>query len=1081
MANIVLRNGWDQPATYKNVASVTFQTDVEGVMATYYENGSGGSGGLGAQANWLQNDSQAADYIKNRPFYSSYTLLITPTALDFKEENVYGKKLYGAILGQLTSFAESKYTVVWGEDLWFCDVVELEGAKYLGNTNLLGITATVGNQPPFVAFCEDGLLTFYTEAALALNVGLGGPEEIHRIDSKYLPENMMAGADWEAEEGQPGFIANKPTTLGLDIEQLQKYLTDNLYVTQGYVTAQLTKIRNEIPSIVVDKIDDILVDYAKIEWVESEYTPKSETENLSNRVKTIEENYVNKTTFKTLEDTVTALQKALTDYKAEVEKTYATKTELADSQADWDVEDENIPAAIKNKPFGIYPDIIPITDELAPAIFVEVEGGYQASLGVELDASEKYTVLWNDKEIACEFGTAKDGITLNSDGTITVAVLPEEEIKIGLRLTDNVYRLDTKFLKKDEILEGMASQKYVQSQINAIPQSDWEQNSVSHKGYIKNRPFYTDDDNIKNQKLTFSSSSKHTGRYSCQIPAGSSVYYKNGDTQKTYNVVWDGRLYENCVCREVTFRSNLAGQTNTLFIIPNVIGNPELWDTSSDYYQSDMKGKGLPFVFALKQNWYGCGINIDDTCITTNQSGTSHTIRVYATDVVHKIDTKYLPDTVVATPNWNAEKGSAGYIDNKPTIPDAQVNADWSIEDEEDIRCILNKPEIPQAPVQPDWNETDSEALSYIKNLPFVLRDPGSTSENWDFFVAHEGATYVVKNHEVATDFIVTDWEEKNPLSRNYIINKPFGENPYLFDGDLNKISTYYEDTGIGLSTFATVHPMPTPKLGKMYEIVVNDILYRSVAKDLSKVTQTDALLQISAGIYFGNASYLGEENPNTGEQYCVAIAFDESNALKYYQCYLKSVTDPGTINLRIREYGSVKKIDKKYLPDECFSGGASSEQLSALEKLVQAQAELINQMQQQLQDLTQRVERLEQGYTPPSGPGASVNGDTLEVEGGVADEILTIQGGAVSNETLVLSGGSGTQAVVDGEELTINGLIADEILNLGSGTVIGETLGLTGDINTVIEEMVSTTGTINNDILSSSGVVTADETWEVD
>lgn len=76
MANIVLRNGWNQPATYKNVASVTFQTDIEGVTATYYENGSGGSGGLGAQANWSQNNGQAADYIKNRPFYSSYKEII---------------------------------------------------------------------------------------------------------------------------------------------------------------------------------------------------------------------------------------------------------------------------------------------------------------------------------------------------------------------------------------------------------------------------------------------------------------------------------------------------------------------------------------------------------------------------------------------------------------------------------------------------------------------------------------------------------------------------------------------------------------------------------------------------------------------------------------------------------------------------------------------------------------------------------------------------------------------------------------------------------------------------------------------
>ena len=56
MANIKLKNGWNEAQVYSNVASVTFPTDVEGVMATYYENGSGGSGGLSAQADWNENN-----------------------------------------------------------------------------------------------------------------------------------------------------------------------------------------------------------------------------------------------------------------------------------------------------------------------------------------------------------------------------------------------------------------------------------------------------------------------------------------------------------------------------------------------------------------------------------------------------------------------------------------------------------------------------------------------------------------------------------------------------------------------------------------------------------------------------------------------------------------------------------------------------------------------------------------------------------------------------------------------------------------------------------------------------------------
>ena len=213
MANIVLRNGWNQPATYKNVASVTFQTDVEGVMATYYENGSGGSGGLGAQANWSQNNDQAADYIKNRPFYSSYEEIIAPIAVELTADSYEGLDLYGVVLGELSEFTETEYTVIWGDDLWFCDIVEKEGKKYLGNLNLVGITTetTEEDTPPFVGIYENGLLTFYSDSAVALNIGLGGPEIIHKINAKYLPDGLTGNADWDAKEGEPGYIANKPT------------------------------------------------------------------------------------------------------------------------------------------------------------------------------------------------------------------------------------------------------------------------------------------------------------------------------------------------------------------------------------------------------------------------------------------------------------------------------------------------------------------------------------------------------------------------------------------------------------------------------------------------------------------------------------------------------------------------------------------------------------------------------------------------------------------------------------------------------------------------------------------------------
>lgn len=65
-------------------------------------------------------------------------------------------------------------------------------------------------------------------------------------------------------------------------------------------------------------------------------------------------------------------------------------------------------------------------------------------------------------------------------------------------------------------------------------------------------------------------------------------------------------------------------------------------------------------------------------------------------------------------PDWSAAAGNAAEILNKPTIPAAQVNANWNATS--GLAEILNKPTIPAAPVNADWNSTSG--LSQILNKP---------------------------------------------------------------------------------------------------------------------------------------------------------------------------------------------------------------------------------------------------------------------------------------------------------------------------------------------------------------------------
>ena len=74
--------------------------------------------------------------------------------------------------------------------------------------------------------------------------------------------------------------------------------------------------------------------------------------------------------------------------------------------------------------------------------------------------------------------------------------------------------------------------------------------------------------------------------------------------------------------------------------------------------------------------------------------------------------------------DWNAVSG-LGVILNKPTIPAAQVQSDWNAVSGSAL--ILNKPTIPAAQVQSDWNAVSG--LGVILNKPTVLNIQSRTTK----------------------------------------------------------------------------------------------------------------------------------------------------------------------------------------------------------------------------------------------------------------------------------------------------------------------------------------------------------------
>ena len=65
-----------------------------------------------------------------------------------------------------------------------------------------------------------------------------------------------------------------------------------------------------------------------------------------------------------------------------------------------------------------------------------------------------------------------------------------------------------------------------------------------------------------------------------------------------------------------------------------------------------------------------------------------------------------------------ATSGSYNDLTNKPTIPAAQIQSNWTQTNTSAKDYIKNKPTIPAAQIQSDWNQTSTSAKDYIKNKP---------------------------------------------------------------------------------------------------------------------------------------------------------------------------------------------------------------------------------------------------------------------------------------------------------------------------------------------------------------------------
>ena len=156
----------------------------------------GGNGGSNVQPDWNQNDETAADYVKNRPFYTGdlvKTEIIPETTVTFSEMS----GLMAANWPESFDIVDGQtYIISWDGTDYACTGILFNGtAPILGNLGIYGLGDDTGE--PFIFMNQSKWIVASTESATEHIISISTfAQEVVKIDEKYLPEatNISYGA-----------------------------------------------------------------------------------------------------------------------------------------------------------------------------------------------------------------------------------------------------------------------------------------------------------------------------------------------------------------------------------------------------------------------------------------------------------------------------------------------------------------------------------------------------------------------------------------------------------------------------------------------------------------------------------------------------------------------------------------------------------------------------------------------------------------------------------------------------------------------------------------------------------------------
>ena len=182
--------------------------------------------GGGSQADWNQNDESAADYVKNRPFYTGEpveTLLMEETTVSF---SLLDEGIYSGNMPIIEIIGGGTYNICFDDITYQCIAKTItEGTTALGNQRIANASATDTGEPFLIVMNDTSpvIATLDSSPSHTLSIRMID-NEIKQIDSKYLP--MASDSEYGVVKKSEIITSYVFPNVDVKVSQMKKAIDD---------------------------------------------------------------------------------------------------------------------------------------------------------------------------------------------------------------------------------------------------------------------------------------------------------------------------------------------------------------------------------------------------------------------------------------------------------------------------------------------------------------------------------------------------------------------------------------------------------------------------------------------------------------------------------------------------------------------------------------------------------------------------------------------------------------------------------------------------------------------------------------